>query len=276
MRRYELEEGETWSEIWIMGADGSNQRQLTHGRHNDGSPGFSPDGESLLFVSDRSGSSQLHLLPLAGGEARQLTEFEPGVWDPVWSPDGKYIAVTSQIYPECGLDGECTESISTDRAEGKLNVHVADELLYRHWTSWHDGKRHHVLLVDAKSGDVTKDMTPGDWESPVFMLGGGRGYDFSPDGQELCFVSNREAEQASTTNADLWLVPIGERADGDGGAEGGAPADPVNITAANRGLGRRAALLAGRPDDRLPEPGDPGLRGRPDTAWRSTTAKTKQ
>jgi len=224
VRRYELNAGESWSEIWLMDSDGSNQRQLTHGRHNDTSPLFSPDGETLLFTSNRSGTSQLHALPLAGGESKQLTDFAPGVSDPVWSPDGRYIAVTSQIYPECGVDGECTTEIATDRSEGKLNVHVADDLLYRHWTSWHGGIRHHVLLVDARSGDVIKDMTPGDWESPVFSDGGG--YDFSPDGAELCFVSNREKEQASTTNADLWIVPT----------EGATTeASAINITADNDG-----------------------------------------
>jgi len=84
----------------------------------------------------------------------------------------------------------------------------------------------HVLLVDGESGKVIRDVTPGRWVSPIFSLGGDRGYDFSPDSKELCFVSNRETEQASTTNADLWITPI----------EGGlAEKTAVNITDANDG-----------------------------------------
>jgi dipeptidyl aminopeptidase/acylaminoacyl peptidase len=225
VRHYELEAGKSWSEIWMMNADGSDQRQMTSGKHNDTDPKFSPDGKRLLFVSDRSGSNQLWVMPLDGGESKALTEFGPGVEGPEWSPDGRYLAVVSDIYPECGIDAACNQKISDAREKGKLKVHVADDLLYRHWTGWRDGTRPHILLVDATSGKVVKDMTPGNWDSPTFSLGG-RGYTFSPDGKELCYVSNHEADEASSTNADLWTVPV----DGDITEK-----TAQNITASNKG-----------------------------------------
>ncbi len=50
VKRYELEKGKTWSEIWLMAADGSGQRQMTSGEHNDTDAKFSPDGKTLLFL----------------------------------------------------------------------------------------------------------------------------------------------------------------------------------------------------------------------------------
>jgi dipeptidyl aminopeptidase/acylaminoacyl peptidase len=206
VRRQDLDADESWSEIWLANADGSDARQMTQGRHVDTAPQFTPDGRSLLFSSNRDGANQLYLMPIDGGEPRQLTKFPTGVSDPVFSPDGRFLAVSADVYPEAGIDAEKNEE-----PEGKLSVHVTDELLYRHWTSWRDGRVTHVLLVDAASGEVVKDLTPGRFDAPTFSLGGERGYAFSPDGKELCFVSNHDEKQAESTNADLWVVPV----DGD-------------------------------------------------------------
>jgi dipeptidyl aminopeptidase/acylaminoacyl peptidase len=220
--RYDLESGESWREIWMMGADGENLRQMTHGRHHDGSPTFSPDGESLLFVSDRGEGSQLYLLPVRGGEARRLTSFPIDLSNPVWSPDGKWIAVQAEVYPECGAESGCNKKIADAVKGGPLKARMTDELLYRHWTTWREGRFSHVLLVDSASGEVVRDLTPGRWDSPTFSVEGSGGFTFSPDGTEICVVSNHDRDQASSTNSDLWLVPIG----------GG---EATNITAPNPG-----------------------------------------
>ncbi|HWW60954.1 MAG TPA: DPP IV N-terminal domain-containing protein, partial [Thermoanaerobaculia bacterium] len=106
------------SVVWMMNADGTGLRQVTRGS-NDSSPSFSPDGRALAFVR----SDNVHLLPVAGGEARQLTTFSTGVADPIWSPDGRWIAFTSDVYPECGADDACNKR-NADRVEqGKLKAH---------------------------------------------------------------------------------------------------------------------------------------------------------
>jgi dipeptidyl aminopeptidase/acylaminoacyl peptidase len=227
VRRYSLEKAKTWSEIWMMASDGSGLRQMTFAGHNDTNPTFSPDGKRLLFVSDREDPKpQLFLLSIDGGEPRKLTSFSMGVADPRWSPDSRWIAVTARVYPDCGFDNDCNRKISERMEEGSLQVRVADGLLYRHWDSWREGRYSHILLVDAENGSIVKDITPGLWDSPTFSLDADRGYDFSPDSRELCYVSNHDPDPASSTNADLWIVSI----DGDVGEN-----TAVNITAANHG-----------------------------------------
>src|ERR1044071_4067896 len=135
--------------IWIMNADGANARELTHG-DADTSPHFSPDGKTIAFLR----SDNLYLLPLGGGEAKQLTTLSTGVGDPLWSPDGKSIVFASDVYPECGADDACNEKTADRWSKGKLQAHMADSLLYRHWTEWRDGKVTHTLLVDVATQKV--------------------------------------------------------------------------------------------------------------------------
>ena len=75
----EGEKSEYLSHIWIVTADGERNIQYTHGEKSDGSPSFSPDGHYLAFTSSRSGSTQVWVMPLTGGEVRQITEADPGV-----------------------------------------------------------------------------------------------------------------------------------------------------------------------------------------------------
>jgi dipeptidyl aminopeptidase/acylaminoacyl peptidase len=195
------------SHIWLMDADGSNRRQFTYSDDNDSSPIFSPDGKWIAFVREVGGEDQLFVMPLGGGEERPLIHLSTGISDPLWSPDGKSIAFSSDVYPECGADDACNKKIASRWEKGSLHAHMADELLYRHWTDWKDGQRTHVLLADVSNGSV-RDLTPGDFDSPRYQLEGPLQYDFSPDSKELVVDSDHGKHLESSTNSDLWAVPV--------------------------------------------------------------------
>ena len=59
-------------EIYVVGADGSDQRQLTDNNGQDFFPSWSPDGETIVFSSDRSGAVELYLMDADGGNQRPL------------------------------------------------------------------------------------------------------------------------------------------------------------------------------------------------------------
>lgn len=191
--------------LWRASATGGDATQLTFGESADTDPQFTPDGRAIAFLSTRvENEAQLFLLPLGGGEAEKKTSFPGGVSGVLFSEDGKKIVFAATVYPECGADVACNKKAADAREKNKLKAHIADRLLFRHWTAWQDGQRTHLLMQDLESGKLT-DLTPGDFDSPVFSLGG-RDYDLSKDGRLVVFASNRDANEAATTNADLYLV----------------------------------------------------------------------
>jgi dipeptidyl aminopeptidase/acylaminoacyl peptidase len=213
--------------IWRVDADGTNARALTVTDKRDSSPAFSPDGAVLAFLSTRAGDPQVFFLPTGGGEAEKKTDVPGGVGAFRFTPDGKRLVLTAEVWPDCGADAACNRRKDEAMEKGKMKAYLADRLLFRHWDAWEDGKRTHLLLLDlADTTAPARDLTPGDFDSPAFSVGGGGDFDVSPDGKELVFTSNRDAQPATSTNSDLWAVPI------DGTAE--ALAAPSNLTAANR------------------------------------------
>jgi dipeptidyl aminopeptidase/acylaminoacyl peptidase len=214
-----LEKGTSNSEIYVMNVDGTNIHKMTDDPASDTDPKWSPDGKSILFASTRKDGTQAWLIPVDGGEARQLTSFAMGVENLDWVPDGKRIIFSASVFPECGSDNDCNKKNEDGLNNGPLQAHMADGLLYRHWTFWKDGKRAHTLIYDIDSKKYI-DLTPGEFDSPSFSTGGG-GFSISPDGSELCVTSNHDTNEAETTNKDLWVVPT----------TGGTP---KNITEANK------------------------------------------
>ena len=82
--------------LWLIDVESGDSRRLTAGTGKDTWPAFSPDGNEVAFISDRTGKNQVHVIPVDGGEARQVTTLEQGVTTPpVWSPDGRLIAFTA-------------------------------------------------------------------------------------------------------------------------------------------------------------------------------------
>jgi len=93
---------EEWTyrtQLWLAATDGSAApRQLTFGSSSNSSPAWSPQGDRIAFVrSIEKEKPQIHLLPLAGGEAQPLTKLETGASGPQWSPDGSRILFSSSL-----------------------------------------------------------------------------------------------------------------------------------------------------------------------------------
>ncbi len=204
----DLEANKKPTHIWLMPAGGGEARQLTRGEGSDTRPRWSQNGQSIAFISTRGGKSQVWIIPATGGEAHPLTSISTEAGGVVWARNGDTLLFTSQVYPECS-DDDCNRKRLEEAEKSKVKARIIDELLFRHWDTWRDGKYTHLFSVSANGG-TPRDLTPGAYDAPTFFLGAPDGYAASPDGKEVCYTSNRSTPATSvawTTNNHLYLVP---------------------------------------------------------------------
>jgi len=234
----DLEANTKTPHIWIVPTAGGQEKEIIADQDAD-RPRWAPDGKSFAFLSTKEGGSQVWIADFDGAAGtvtatHKLTDIVTEAGGELWSPDGKNILFTSDVYPNCTFDdrGEATcNKANLDAAQnGKVKAQIFDHLLYRHWNAYKEGKRTHIFVVSTKLPATTHgvvvspdskprplsyeisstplDLTPSDYDAPVFSLGGQDNYAFSPDGQEICYASNHDKNPAASTNNDLWIVPV--------------------------------------------------------------------
>lgn len=194
-------------DVWLAAADGSSVTRLTTHPENDQDPRWSPDGRWIYFTSTRSGSAQVWRIQPSGGEAEQVTKLATDINGFEVMPDGKRLVLAIDVWPNART---LAESIKLDetKSKSKVKAHATDQLLFRHWDTWEDGKYSHLFLWTSDQ-DV-RDLTPGLLtDTPIHPFGGMEQVAISPDGKWLAYVARVGGrEMAWTTNTDVFLVAL--------------------------------------------------------------------
>lgn len=203
---------------YVIPAAGGAPRVWPDGDTPAGEARWSPDGRNIAYIS----GGQLWIANTDGGARTQLTKLTGGASGPRWSPAGDRIAFVSSVYAGCRSE-QCNADSATSRDTTKVKAHVAERLLYRHWTIWDEGTRSHLFVVRS-NGEGLRDVTEGArYDVPPPPFGGSEAYAWSADGNELAFTAKDPTQdEAWSTDINVYTV----------GVNGGPPAV---ITAANKG-----------------------------------------
>ncbi len=210
-RVYDAAANKNTTSLWIVSIDGGEPRRLTSAPASDTSPRWSPDGASIAFVSDRSGSSQIWAIDPSGGEARRLTDLPVDVDNVQWSPDGKRLAFSAEVYPDCP-DLACTAKRDKEKADDPVKARLYSRLMIRHWDSWNEGRRSHLFVWPLKGGDPIDILKGADADAPTKPFGGAEEFAWSPDGRSIAFTSKMTGDEAWSTDDNVYLAA----ADGGG------------------------------------------------------------
>lgn len=197
-------------DLWLISVDGKNLRRLTNDDNTDYGARWFPDSRRIAFIRVQKESAQVWTMNPFTREMRQATHLPVDADNVGISPDGKWFSFTSDVYPDCRTLA-CTSEKDKAKGEDPVKAYAFDDLLFRHWDHWEDGKRGHLFVMPVGGGDPV-DLTPGlEADIPTRPWGGTEEIAFSPDSREISFVTKAEPNPAIHTNADIFTIDIATR-----------------------------------------------------------------
>ena len=195
----DLEENKTKSSLFTVDVSNGELKQLTDKNGRVSSPAWSPDGKYISYTS-LDGDTQIWLIEPSGENKRKITSSVLGAAGAVWSPDGKNIIFISGVYE--GAKTEEENKIKASQRNRSMATIAEDFPLQRGQRE----KIHQHLFIMSIADLKPKDISLYSAES--IDLKGSVNYNFSPDGNEICFVSDKSENPTQNKNHELFIINL--------------------------------------------------------------------
>lgn len=200
---YNTEENKSYRDIYTIPAVGGDPKNLTNSPANEMNAIWRPDGKKIGYLSSASGSVQMWEMNPDGSGNKCISEFEEGVSGFGYSPDQSKIFYFKNVKLDDNI-----QDLFPDLP--KANARLENDIMYRHWDSWHDYTYNHLFIAPYSNGKVStgNDIMPGEkFDSPMKPFGGTEQIAWSPDGKTLAYTCKKKTgkEYALSTNSDIYL-----------------------------------------------------------------------
>jgi len=188
------------SNLWQVSADGKDHRPLYSGLNSIRSPRWSPTGEKLAFISNDTGSQQIHVRWFDNGDTAVISQLQASPSNLSWSPDGKWLAFTMNVKAP-------TKSIAEPRTKPEGATWAKKPITVTTTRYQYDGRGivepayRHVFIVPADGG-TSRQLTEGNFNHYGSLA-------WSPNSDQVFFSAYRSDDwELVSDEADIYSVNI--------------------------------------------------------------------
>lgn len=187
------------SNLWTISPKGNNHRPLTTGNYYQFSAKWSPDGSKIAYLSNESGSTQIHLRWMDTGMTAKISNLRSGIGSLSWSPDGKWLAFVMSV--KKAAKGFADMPQKPEGAKWANAPKYIDKLLYRS-----DGRGYleesysHIFVLPIEGG-TPQQISSGDFNhsSPTW----------SSDGKSIyCSANRAEDWEYQRNNSEIYSIDL--------------------------------------------------------------------
>lgn len=202
---YSVPENSSNREVYVMNADGTENKQITTTPYNENEATWIKGGTKIAFLCNESGGSQIWEMNPDGTDRKILSEFDGPIEGFSFSPDEKKILFISQV-----KYGQRTVDLYPDLP--KATGIIVNDLMYKHWDEWVESIPHpFVGDFDGKKISNVTDILEGEpFEAPLKPFGGIEQLAWSPDSKKIAYTSHKKngLAYALSTNSDIYVYDL--------------------------------------------------------------------
>ena len=214
---YSVPENKSNREVFVMNADGSDNKQITKTAENEAV--WIKGGTKIAFLCNESGSSQLWEMNPDGTDRKRLSDYDKDIEGFAFSPDEKKVLFISQVKT---VNSTADKYPDLDKATGV----IITDLMYKHWDEWVTTVPHpFVADFDGESISNPVDVMEGElFESPMKPFGGIEQLAWNTTSDKIAYTSRKKTgkEYAISTNSDIYVYDLNTK-------------QTTNITEENKG-----------------------------------------
>ena len=203
---YQIEENKSYRELYTVSAAGGDVKRITNTAVNESGAQWRPDGKKIGYLVAQNDDMQLWEMNPDGTGVTQVSHIEGGISGFKYAPDQQHIFYSKAVK----LD-ENIHDLFKDMP--KANARLENDIMYRHWDSWHDDTYNHLFIAPYGTDEITSgtDLLEGEkYDSPDKPFDGLEQVVWSPDGKQIVYSCKKLTGKAYSisTNTDLYLYDL--------------------------------------------------------------------